>query len=79
MIYVMDMEFDDDKVLDFGSIKMISVGREMKSNQRIREYILKSTDVEKLKLITNAYDGSSAYCTDTGDLYILHMGDWVKQ
>ena len=40
--------------------------------------ILKSTDLIKLDSITNATDGSTALCTDTGDLYILHIGEWVK-
>ena len=29
-------------------------------------------------MITNASDGSTAICTDTADLYILHMDEWVK-
>ena len=45
----------------------------------IKEFILKSADVEKLKLIENANDGSTAWCTDTHELYILHLGEWVKQ
>lgn len=45
----------------------------------IREYILKSTDVDKLKLLTNAEDGSTAWCTDTHELYILHLCEWIKQ
>ena len=45
----------------------------------IKEYILKSTDLEKLKLIGDAEDGSTAWCTDTQELYILHLGEWIKQ
>lgn len=68
------MLFADDKVIDMGSVKYL----EEYPNHR-RDYILKSIDVEKLNNINNAGEGSAAYCTDTGDLYMLHMGEWVKQ
>ena len=59
---------------DLGSIRQ--VGNRFNN---IKEFILKSTDVEKLKLIENANDSSTAWCTDTHELYILHLGEWVKQ
>ncbi len=43
-----------------------------------REYILKSSDVDKLQLISDAADGSNAFCLDTNELYVLHMGEWIK-
>ena len=64
-VYVMGMIFDENNV----------PGANFKGKN---QYILKSTDVSKLDLITNASDGSTAICTDTADLYILHMDEWVK-
>lgn len=76
-VIVMNMIFDEGSVPDFGSIRGTKLigGESFKGKN---EYILKSTDVSKLDLITNASDGSTALCTDTGDLYILHVGEWVK-
>ena len=76
-IYVMGMIFDENNVPDFGSIRCTDLrgGANFKGKN---QYILKSTDVSKLDLITNASDGSTAICTDTADLYILHMDEWVK-
>lgn len=72
-VIIMGMIFDSDNVPDFGSIRMT------KSRYNgVNDYILKSTDLIKLDSITNATDGSTALCTDTGDLYILHIGEWVK-
>ena len=72
-VIIMGMIFDSDNVPDFGSIRMT------KSRYNgVNDYILKSTDLIKLDLITNAADGSTAICVDTADLYILHMGEWVK-
>lgn len=59
---------------DLGSIRQ--VGNRF---YNIKEYILKSADVDKLKLLTDANDGSKAWCTDTKELYILHLGEWIKQ
>lgn len=70
---VMEMSFPIDAVPDFGSIRLT---RTYKNN--VREYLLNSSDVAKLNSITNANDGSTAYCVDTGDLYIMHMGEWKK-
>ena len=43
-----------------------------------KEYILFSADVNKLSLIENAGVGSTAFCIDTGQLYILHDGTWYE-
>ena len=59
---------------DLGSIRQ--VGNRF---YNIKEYILKSADLDKLKLINNAEDGSTAWRTDTKELYILHLGEWIKQ
>lgn len=71
-IIIMGMIFDSDNVPDFGSIRMTK-----SKNNGVNDYILKSTDLIKLDLITNASDGSTAFCTDTTDLYIMHLGEWV--
>lgn len=59
---------------DLGSIRQ--VGNRF---YNIKEYILKSVDLDKLKLINSAEDGSTAWCTDTQELYILHLNEWIKQ
>ena len=74
---IMGMVFNDVEPPDFGSIRCTDLkgGANFKGKN---QYILKSTDVNKLDSITNAADGSTAICVDTSDLYILHMGEWVK-
>ena len=59
---------------DLGSIRQ--VGNRF---YNVKEYILKSIDVSKLDLIEDANDGSKAWCTDTHELYMLHLGEWIKQ
>ena len=44
-----------------------------------KDYILKSTDLNKLDLIADVKDGSTAWCTDTHELYVFHMNEWIKQ
>lgn len=72
-VIVMGMIFDSENVPDFGSIRMTA-----QRHNNVNDYITLSTDISKLDSITNAADGSTALCTDTGDLYILHVGEWVK-
>lgn len=72
-VIVMGMEFPENAVPDFGSIRMTC-----KRHTNVNDYIVLSTDISKLDGITNAAEGSTALCTDTGDLYILHLGEWVK-
>ena len=73
MVHIMDMEFEENSVPDFGTIRMIDA-----KPINIRTYILKSVDESKLSLITNAADGSKALCSDTDDCYIMHLGVWNK-
>lgn len=72
-VTLMGMIFSSDNVPDFGSTRLTK-----KRYNNVNDYILKSADLSKLALITNAAEGSTALCTDTGDLYILHVGEWVK-
>ena len=71
MVVIMGMTFEKDKAPDFGSIRLTTP-----EQCRIKNYILNSEDVPKLQLITNAGDGSLAYCVDTAKLYIKHLGNW---
>lgn len=71
-IRIMGMEFNSDNVPDFGSIRMTK-----QRDNHVNDYILKIADLSKLDLLTNAADGSTALCTDTGDLYIRHTGEWT--
>lgn len=70
-VTLMGMIFSSDTVPDFGSIRLTK-----KRYNNVNDYIVLSTDLSKLSLITNAAEGSTALATDTGDLYILHMGIW---
>ena len=70
-VTIMGMIFSSDNVPDFGSIRLTK-----KRYNNVNDYIFLSTDLSKLALITNAAEGSTALATDTGDLYILHMGTW---
>ena len=72
-VVIMGMRFPKDPPPDFGSIRLT---RTYKND--VREYLLNSADVAKLNSITNANDGSTAYCVDTGDLYIKHIEEWKK-
>ena len=60
---------------DLGSIRFTGYGQMNK-----KEYILKSEDVSKLALIEGAGNGSTAFCVDTGELYVFHdITSWHKQ
>ena len=72
-VIVMGMTFEAGSVPAFGSIRMTA-----QRYNNVNDYIVLSTDISKLDDITNAAEGSTALCTDTGDLFILHVGDWVK-
>lgn len=69
-VTIMGMYFDEDNVPDFGSINLV----ETKQND-VKNYTLISTDKAKLQLITNAYSGSLAYCTDTKELLMYNEAD----
>lgn len=70
MIVVMDMFFDDNAEIDFGSINMVEVRQ-----RNVRNYTLNAVDKDKLSKITNAGSGSLAYCTDTGELLMYNAAD----
>lgn len=73
-VTIMGMVFTSDTVPpEFGSIRLTKM-----RHNNVNDYILKSADISKLSSITNAAEGSTALCTDTGDLHILHVGEWVK-
>ena len=72
-VNTMGMSFDKGTEPNFGSIRLV---RTCKNN--VREYLLNSADVSKLNSIYNANDGSTAYCVDTGELYIKHIDEWKK-
>lgn len=72
-VIVMGMTFEAGSVPDFGSIRLTA-----QRHNNVNDYIILSTDISKLDGITNAAEGSTALCTDTADLYILHVGEWVK-
>lgn len=84
MYSYMDIIFkSEDDAPDFGSIKMYFVGgKELgyieEGNKRLRKYVLLSTDLTKLNLITNALNGSSAFVIDTGETYKLSDNGWLK-
>lgn len=71
LITKMGMTFPKNEAPDFGSIRLVTA-----ENSDVKRYILNSSDVAKLDLITNAFDGSIAYCIDTGKLYIKHLNRW---
>ena len=74
---IMGMVFDSADVPDFGSIycsKLLGGA----TFTGVNEYGLKAEDVAKLDLITNAACGSTAFCVDTTDIYVLMNTGWEK-
>ncbi len=65
---------DEASVPDFGSIRCIT------PNERIRSYILKEEDVDKLSLLsTYVEDGTTARVVDgEQDYYTFLCGQWYK-
>ena len=63
--------YNHDETVDLGSIELWK--------NDTREYLLDSTDVDKLNLLEKAEDGSTAWCTDTHELYVKHNNKWIKQ
>lgn len=84
MYFYMGMMFDSkENIPDFGSIKMYFVGTKQlgyieQNNKKFRKYVLLSSDLSKLNLITNAINGSIAFLTDTGETYKLSDNGWQK-
>ena len=58
---------------DLGSIRLTGYGQ-----LRTKEFILNYEDVDKLDLLSDAGEGSTAFCVDTGQLYIKHEGIWKE-
>ena len=71
-VIIMGMMFDKGEAPDFGSIF-----RSRERHDNVHEYGLNAADAAKLNLITNAAPGSTALCTDTGDIYILTKTGWT--
>ena len=73
MVYmIMDMPFEYDATSEFGSIRLVET-----KQKNVRNYVLNSTDKDKLSKITNAGSGSMAYCTDTGELLMYNEADKI--
>lgn len=85
MYYILDMPFESKETApDFGSIKMYFVGRKELGYfetelKKLRKYTFLSKDLQKLNLITNALEGSSAKALDTGDTYYFINNSWRKK
>ena len=45
---------------------------------RTKEFILNYEDVDKLNLCDLAGEGSTAFCVDTGQLFIKHENEWKE-
>lgn len=73
IVIKLGMKFDENSVPNFGSIRMTH-----QRGNNVNDYIFKVEDLSKLSLITNAAEGSTALASDTADIYILHVGEWVK-
>lgn len=58
---------------DLGSIRLTGYGQ-----LNIKEFILNYEDVDKLDLLGDAGDGSTAFCVDTGQLFIKHENEWKE-
>ena len=71
----MGMVFTQGDQPDFGSIYCSRL-RGGATHKGVNEYGLKSADVAKLDLITNAAFGSTAFCVDTTDIYVLMNTGW---
>lgn len=72
---IMGMVFDTyaSEIPDFGSVRLVD-----SNGQNANQYLLNSEDIDKLDLITNAGDGSLAYCMDTKTLYARHENMWKE-
>lgn len=86
MFYKLDIAFENEEAATaaLGNIKMYFVGTNTtghikEDGKKYREYILASTDVNKLSNITNALDGSKAFVVDLDKTYILNNKNWTVQ
>ena len=76
-VIIMGMVFDESEAPDFGSVYCSKL-RGGATFKGVNEYGLNAEDVEKLDGITNAAPGSTAFCVDTCDLYVLMNDAWAK-
>ncbi len=74
MVTVNGQKYEEGKVPDFGSVKLIGFCRKYGENR----YLFKDADKEKLRLLYLAGDGSLAYCTDKKYFLIKHDSEWVE-
>ena len=58
---------------DLGSIRLTGYGQ-----LNTKEFILNYEDVNKLNLLDDTGEGSTAFCVDTGQLYIKHENTWKE-
>lgn len=58
---------------DLGSIRFTGYGQ-----LRKKEFILNYEDIDKLDLLSDTGEGSTAFCVDTGQLYIKHENEWKE-
>lgn len=59
--------------VDLGSIRLTGYGQ-----LRTKEFILNYEDVDKLNLLSDTAEGSTAFCVDTGQLFIKHENEWKE-
>ena len=76
-VIIMGMIYDESEAPDFGSIYCSKL-RGGATFKGVNEYGLYSADIAKLDLITNAAPGSTAFCVDTCDIYVLMHDGWAK-
>ena len=58
---------------DLDSIRLTGYGQ-----LRTKEFILNYEDVDKLDLLSDTGEGSTAFCVDTGQLFIKHENEWKE-
>lgn len=58
---------------DLGSIRLTGYGQ-----LRTKEFILNYEDMDKLDLLSDTGEGSTAFCVDTGQLFIKHENEWKE-
>ena len=58
---------------DLGSIRLTGYGQ-----LNTKKFILNYEDVNKLNLLDDTGEGSTAFCVDTGQLYIKHENTWKE-
>ena len=59
--------------VDLGSIRLTGYGQ-----LNTKEFILNYEDVNKLDLLSDTGEGSTAFCVDTSQLFIKHENTWKE-